>query len=558
MKAVVNQFGINVLDTEAKRVFGKNYDGFIKSLTLRSPQKIGADKYIKNYKYRYVSGKRLLILPRGILRDLIETKHIKEITNMLPMNPKKINKFKISAELFPNQKLIIDYLMKNVFTPERSREGSACCVLNLRAGYGKTFVAAGLISELRVRTLFICPNQELQEQAENDLKICLPDACIKLTHGSKSNVESADIVITVINTAVNKDPQFFSDFGLIIYDEVHSYCKGKVWGEIFWNSHTTYNIGLSATTDDDKDGFDKFYHRQLGGVVYSADIPGFAPDSRGYFTGTVTKVDYVGHPEYTEFIMSDKTGKMDYPATINNIISDPYRNRLIIDEIMQLYNEDLGNQKKRYIFVFSEYRSHLDILSGLLSAELGNTADIVIAADLADKKSGKEESEENIVENLAKKYNVDGVVAKSLYDSACHFAKVEEDDENNIVDNAGVIADENKMILRGGQNKKEKTVKRELLGKSRIILTTYSYSSKGLSVPQMNSMVFASPRRSKFIQIVGRILRIGGDVDIPRRIIDIVDIRTGLKGQFNERAEAYKYYGFPVESRKSGWKMFEK
>jgi superfamily II DNA or RNA helicase len=104
-------------------------------------------------------------------------------------------------------------------------------------------------------------------------------------------------------------------------------------------------------------------------------------------------------------------------------------------------------------------------------------------------------------------------------------------------------------ILRGGVSRDQIT----LAVGSRIILTTYSYSGTGVSIKKMNALVFLTPRRSNMVQILGRILRLGGDHTIQREIIDIVDARTPLRGQFtcvrNDKAtrqKAYEFYGFPV------------
>ena len=108
-------------------------------------------------------------------------------------------------------------------------------------------------------------------------------------------------------------------------------------------------------------------------------------------------------------------------------------------------------------------------------------------------------------------------------------------------------------ILRGGISRDQIAI---AVG-SRIILTTYSYSGTGVSIKKMNSIIFLTPRRSNMIQILGRILRLGGNPEITREIIDIVDANTPLRSQFSckirgggeklTRMRAYEYYNFPVK-----------
>lgn len=74
---------------------------------------------------------------------------------------------------------------------------------------------------------------------------------------------------------------------------------------------------------------------------------------------------------------------------------------------------------------------------------------------------------------------------------------------------------------------------------AKIILTTYSYSKQSLSIKKMNAIIFATPRRNKMRQITGRITREGGNTEITRIIVDIVDIKTPLKKQFSDRKKVY-------------------
>lgn len=75
---------------------------------------------------------------------------------------------------------------------------------------------------------------------------------------------------------------------------------------------------------------------------------------------------------------------------------------------------------------------------------------------------------------------------------------------------------------------------------SRVILTTYSFGWQGISIPHMDAMVLATPRKAKLKQIIGRILRKSGNPEITRHIIDIVDVNTKMgKDQARERKAFY-------------------
>lgn len=98
-------------------------------------------------------------------------------------------------------------------------------------------------------------------------------------------------------------------------------------------------------------------------------------------------------------------------------------------------------------------------------------------------------------------------------------------------------------ILRGGATREEV----EKCKKSRIILTTFCYSRRGIDYSHLNSLVLATPRRSGIKQILGRVLRFRSDEKIPRFIIDIWDHATVLKGQLLERKKVYLSRNYPIK-----------
>jgi superfamily II DNA or RNA helicase len=80
-----------------------------------------------------------------------------------------------------------------------------------------------------------------------------------------------------------------------------------------------------------------------------------------------------------------------------------------------------------------------------------------------------------------------------------------------------------------------------------IILMTYPYGNKGISIVKMDAMIFITTRKSKMRQTLGRILRRGGDPSIRRTIVDIIDVKTSLKKQFSERKKIYIEKEFDME-----------
>lgn len=78
----------------------------------------------------------------------------------------------------------------------------------------------------------------------------------------------------------------------------------------------------------------------------------------------------------------------------------------------------------------------------------------------------------------------------------------------------------------------------ELAGSCKCILTTYQYLGTGKSIPRMDSIVFATPRKSHVAQFLGRIFRGNSNSHIIREVVDIVDM-VHAKSQWYERKKVY-------------------
>jgi hypothetical protein len=75
----------------------------------------------------------------------------------------------------------------------------------------------------------------------------------------------------------------------------------------------------------------------------------------------------------------------------------------------------------------------------------------------------------------------------------------------------------------------------------------------GCSIPKMDALVLVTPRKKKSKQFAGRIFRLGSDYSITRKIYDVVDWRTHMKGQWYERNKYYKEKKYPVETEFIDW-----
>ncbi len=106
-----------------------------------------------------------------------------------------------------------------------------------------------------------------------------------------------------------------------------------------------------------------------------------------------------------------------------------------------------------------------------------------------------------------------------------------------------IEADET-SILRGGVTKDMI----EEANDSRIILTTYGYSRRGVNYSKFTGIVMTTPRKkiSTLEQTIGRVLRVNGPVGVIRRITFINDNCTVLRRQVENHVNLYTKRGYRI------------
>ena len=256
-------------------------------------------------------------------------------------------------KLTNNQNAVLKYLQSTVYTQDNIIEGTSSTILQMDPGYGKTYLAMGVIRYIKRKTFIIVPNTYLLRQWVEILTITFPNNTIGCYYGVKKI--DGDIVVSIINSAL-KYPHY-EKCGLVIYDEVHMYCSNK-FADIFTKAQSSCCLGITATPSDRIDKFDPVAAWALGKIIYADKIPGWNSADVNFDT-TVTRVIYNGHKDYTKIIES-ASGIVSVPLMVNQLQEDPYRNKLIIAYAIKLYN--LG----RNVFIFSDRRDHLHTLAKIL------------------------------------------------------------------------------------------------------------------------------------------------------------------------------------------------
>lgn len=291
--------------------------------------------------------------------------------------------FESKITLTNNQVVVLNHLSMNVFTDECSELGTSAAIVNMAPGYGKTYLAIGVIERIKKKTLIIVPNSYLLRQWVGILRSNL--TCkIGCFYGKEKS--DGDIIVSIVNSAI-KYPM--DDVGFVIYDEIHMYCS-RTRSQIFKHAQSLKVLGLSATTDERQDKFDVVSQWYCGDVIYASKLKGWN-DKDVEFSTEVHKIMYYGSPLYTKMILSE-SGIVSVPLMINQMIEDPLRNKIIIEEALKLYRQD------QFTFIFSDRRTHIEHLALILIEKgvmveapeivtlMGGSSDLVINEA---KKKGK-------------------------------------------------------------------------------------------------------------------------------------------------------------------------
>lgn len=499
--------GIVVAERDLIDVLGSGYPALLKKLTLFLPQRIGPVLTAKAYAVELLGGIKVLLLPRCLLPSIEKLFNVEKIYPELA---------RIVCEqtgtLYDNQQILVNYMMSTIFTEPRINNGSACCIINVLAGFGKSFIVGGLIARVKVRTLVILPKKPLALQMVADLSTFLncrvamykntksakptapptapptvqpttptasptaqPTKPTKPTKPkSKSTNGLPDVAVVVINTALTMPQDIIDQFSFAVMDECHTLCS-KARQDIFRRANLRLMIGLSATTSDRRDKKDPLVHNHMtiGGVIFATDVPGFKYADDTKFIGGVDIVNYHGPPELTKVLVAN--GMPNVKMMLDQIISDPYRMKLCVIKLKELL------EANHNIYVFCAEKDPLSKLHDELTKHFP-----ILAPELAGVKAFNGDTKESDIQTI----------------------------KNN----------------------------------ARVLLSTYGYAGTGVSIIRFTAILFISPQRANMKQIIARILRRGSDPSIERKIVDIVDANIRpLKKQLESRELAYYHYGFETD-----------
>jgi superfamily II DNA or RNA helicase len=343
---------------------------------------------------------QVLELPKFCLDMLRAKKYVTQITVELTTGERMLHPY--AGQSNPNQRVVVRHII------ERFRDIEAHpfngLTLRMAAGTGKSYTAMDIISKVRRKTLIVVPNTYLLNQWVKLLTEYFPTATIGELYGKRK--ADGDIIVGIINTVADLErfeistkvplpnigktvkygkhvssvsvDALYAQVGLTIFDESQMYVS-KEFRKAFKRVHSRFTIGLSATPDIREDKLDRIHLSWLGPIVDADQLENYSP-AQDAFRSKATLIKYHAHDDHAGFKIRDD-GMLDYQSIIESLVTDPNRNRLLVERILGLAT------KGHYVFVFSDRRSHLEQLYETISAASQNfDAPINLEMPEADKK----------------------------------------------------------------------------------------------------------------------------------------------------------------------------
>ena len=394
--------------------------------------------------------------------------------------------------------------------------------VQMGTGMGKTSFGLAVAARGGGPAFVVVPTKAIRDQWLDECCTVFPGLrAAPYDNAAKAPAKAAthDFVVGVVNTVRRKPAGFFAGYATVILDEAHELCSPENLKVLWLAQGAPRVLGLSATPEDNPSGLDRVVYHFLGRPVRAEeDIPG-VDVAAVRFKGRARGVEYSGGLEYCEAVVGP-AGTVSAVETIGRLVRDPARLRLVASEVARLHNLHLteadpgrlsalglgprpaaaataehpeGGVRRHGVFVFAEHREYLPALREALLEYLP-------PAEVA----------------------------------------LEEDEQGPAV------------VLRGGASRAQ--VGRA--HRARVVLTTYGYSRRGVSLVDMTAIVLATPRRNGMQQILGRITRRGSDESIVRQVVDIRDTRSALKSQSAARLAVYREKGYPVTHVRADFARF--
>ena len=264
-------------------------------------------------------------------------------------------------------------------------------VLCATTGFGKTVIAAKIISKLKVNALVLVNRNSLLEQWKERLSYFLDinKKEIGQIGASKENLNGKlDIASVQSLTKKENMEDLVKNYDLVIVDECH-HVAAYGFEQVMKAIRSKYVYGLTATPTR-KDGLHKIIYMQCGDIRVRVANRELKQNRKMEHVVIVKNTGY-------KFIGEEEKQKLQISELLNDMCNNVFRNEIIIEDIKQSVLEG------RIPIVLTERVDHLKILKEGLDEKLkGLGIPVVIYKGTMGKKQAVE------VQNILREVDEEG------------------------------------------------------------------------------------------------------------------------------------------------------
>ncbi len=500
MKIAITRFGLlismkQIIDNIGLEAFAKIKD----KLRINHTYKVGRIPYHKSillYKIVKIKSNGQMIDCFRIARfsNIVDRfKKIKpdiNITYRIDIIPGKEIMKTEEPILKDHQVVCTKHMMEKVYTKENVDNGKASCIFVMDTGQGKTYVASYMIHKFNKKTLIIIPNTNNLDGWHTALKKCLPSLKIGEYH---TDIKSdGDVVIMTINSSINDEFNFKTETGR---NKISSETYFQDFGFIIFDEIHDY------PTETRQEIFWRTNFQYVLGLTATPNERTDCMDPVYYnHVGPILYAKEI--PGFLElakdFIWKGEVSVLDYYGPPE--FTKKYTNSMGTTDMVAMYKQ----------LALDPHRTKM----------------------LVDQILTLKKEKRNIFVFAIHKQFLQ-TLKKDLVESGLDVLVPELD--SGIAQMSGGIDPVSKLLAET---------------KADVILITYGYGKQSLSIPKMDTLILAQSLRNKTRQLLGRILRQGGDTSIVRKIVDVRDMKVSLKSQFDTRNEIYEEKEFTIKHTK--------
>jgi superfamily II DNA or RNA helicase len=412
-------------------------------------------------------------------------------------NGRKID-IKFIGDLRDYQKPIADLI-------QTSFDDKGGGLISLPCGRGKTILAINSIVRRGVKTLVIVHKEFLINQWKTQIER-FTNAKVGIIRRDKVDVEDKDIVIGMLLSIATKDykDSIFSQFGLVIYDEIH-HLGAKVYSKSLPKTTCRYTLGLSATPKR-QDGCEKVFYWHVGNMLYKEEL-------RKNNKVQARMYNFTTNHDLFKVILNWRTKTPNKEKMITNLTKIEERTNLIV----RLINERRKRGDTCKILVLSRRRDHLTDIKKLIDKSIELDKKQLKKLMSIHKNIGRTIKHNLNIKNMKKRNRKLKQQLNMIYDMIYAHEK---------------YCSHNTAYYVGGMKEKDLKISET----KDVIFGTFDVANEGLDIPSLNTIVLGTPKPN-VIQSTGRILRLE-HYDISPEIIDISD-NLSIFNNFNKSREKY-------------------